>query len=85
VYLYVPGEPTPTPKAKAPPGRESAFTVWHEVVLQPGEQYTLAPQTLHWFQGGDQGAIVSEFSTTSRDEADIFTDPQIKRLPEIQE
>lgn len=84
VYLYVPGEPTPNPKAQVPPGRESTYTVWHEIVLQPGDQYTLAPETLHWFQAGEKGAIVSEFSTASRDEADIFTDPDIMRLPEIQ-
>jgi D-lyxose ketol-isomerase len=85
VYLYVPGEPTPNPKAKVPPGREPTFTAWHEIVLNPGEQYTLAPGTLHWFQGGAEGAIVSEFSTTSRDETDIFTDPEIERMPEVQD
>jgi len=85
VYLNVPGKPTPNPKAKVPPGRESTFTVWHEIVLNPGEQYTLAPGTLHWFQGGAEGAIVSEFSTTSRDESDIFTDPEIERMPEVQD
>ena len=85
MYLYVPGEPAQSPKAKVPQGRESAFTVWHEVILQPGDQYTLEPETLHWFQGGPKGAIVSEFSTTSRDESDFFTDPEIKRLPEIQD
>ena len=83
VYLYVPGEPTANPKATAPPGREHVYTVWHEVMLRPGEQYTLLPNTLHWFQGGPEGAIVSEFSTRSRDEADIFTDPDIKRAPEV--
>ena len=30
-----------------------------------------------------QGAIISEFSTRSTDEQDIFTDPRIKRMPEI--
>ena len=50
-----------------------------EVVLQPGEQYTIPPDTLHWFQAGDEGAIVTEFSTRSRDELDVFTDPQIVR------
>jgi D-lyxose ketol-isomerase len=29
--------------------------------------------------------VVSEFSTTSRDELDIFTDPRIRRLPEVEE
>ncbi|MEI6132545.1 MAG: D-lyxose/D-mannose family sugar isomerase [Bacillota bacterium] len=79
VYLYVEGTPTEGPRAKAPRGREAAYTVWHEVHLLPGEQYTLSPNTLHWFQAGPHGAIVSEFSTRSRDDADIFTDKQIKR------
>jgi D-lyxose ketol-isomerase len=50
-----------------------------EIVLRPGEQYTIPTDTLHWFQAGDEGAIVSEFSTQSRDETDIFTDPRIRR------
>ncbi len=83
VYLYVPGDPTPNPCAKAPAGREEWYTVWHEIVLNPGDQYTLFPNTLHWFQAGPEGAVVSEFSTRSRDEADIFTDPEIQRVPEI--
>ena len=40
--------------------------------------------TLHWFQAVDEGAIVSEFSTRSRDEFDIFTDPRIRRATIIQ-
>ncbi|WP_094546273.1 D-lyxose/D-mannose family sugar isomerase [Petroclostridium xylanilyticum] len=85
VYLYVEGEPTSNPTAKPPKGREHTYTVWHEIVLNPGEQYTLKPNTLHWFQAGQEGAVVSEFSTKSRDEADIFTDPDIKRIPVIEE
>jgi D-lyxose ketol-isomerase len=79
VYLYVPGKPTSTPKAIVPLKYVRNFTVWHEVILQPGDQYTLPPNMLHWFQGGDDGAVVSEFSTRSRDETDIFTDSKIKR------
>ena len=45
----------------------------------PGDQFTIPPDTLHWFQAGDEGAIVSEFSTRSRDEHDVFTDPRIVR------
>ncbi|MCU0513665.1 MAG: D-lyxose/D-mannose family sugar isomerase [Anaerolineae bacterium] len=85
VYLYVSGDPTPNPKATPPAKRASTYTVWHEIILRPGEQYTIAPQTWHWFQGGPQGAIVSEFSTRSVDEGDLFTDPEIKRIPEILE
>lgn len=79
VFLYVEGEPTSNPQARPPKGREATYTVWHEVVLRPGDQYTLKPNTKHWFQGGDEGAVVSEFSTRSRDEYDLFTDPEIRR------
>ena len=85
IYLYVPGEPVKNPKGKIPEDKKNYFTVWHEIILNPGEQYTLDADTLHWFQAGSKGAIVSEFSTRSRDEADIWTDPEIKRIPEIEE
>ena len=83
VWLYVEGEPTPDMKARVPTGSEPYYTVFHEIELNPGQQYTIPPNTLHWFQAGDEGAIVSEFSSTSRDEFDIFTDPRIERLPQI--
>jgi len=79
VYLYVPGEATPNPKCKPPKGSEEYYTMWHEVVLRPGEQYTIYPDTMHWFQAGDEGAIVSEFSTKSTDELDVFSDPRLVR------
>jgi len=85
VYLYVPGEETQNPHCKPPKAVPGAYTVFHEIVLKPGDQYTLHPNTLHWFQAGPEGAIVSEFSTKSRDEADIFSDPDIKRIPEVEE
>lgn len=84
VYLYVEGEPAASIMAEIPAGREDTYTVFHEIILRPGDQYTLMPNTRHWFQAGDQGAVVSEFSTTSRDEADIFTDSAIQRSVKIQ-
>ena len=78
-YLYVPGKPTANPKAKPPASRQKYFTVFHEVVLKPGQQYTLKPNTWHWFQAGSKGAVVSEFSTTSTDQYDEFRDPDIPR------
>ena len=81
VYIYVPGKPTQKPNCKPPAGAEDYYTVWHEIILKPGEQYTLMPDTLHWFQAGKDGAIISEFSTKSVDSADIFTDPNIVREP----
>ena len=78
------------PPVGAEPGKEETFrcrqgsVVLHvagedEIVLTPGEQFTIEPDTLHWFQAGGEGAVVSEFSTRSRDEYDVFSDPQIVR------
>jgi D-lyxose ketol-isomerase len=81
VYVYTEGEPTPHPHARVP--ADGTFTAWREIVLRPGDQYTVPPDTLHWFQAGDEGAIVSEFSTRSRDDLDIFSDPRIERATRL--
>ena len=82
VYLYVKGEKnTDSIKAKLP---KSDVTVFHEIVLKPGEQHTIMPETLHWFQAGPDGAVISEFSTRSTDETDIFTDKAIVRETKIE-
>jgi D-lyxose ketol-isomerase len=78
------------PPVDGEPGKEETFRVRRgavqlhvdgagDIALAPGEQYTVPPDTLHSFQAGAEGAIVSEFSTTSRDGLDVFTDPQIVR------
>ena len=85
VWLYVEGVAAVNLKADVPTGSESYYTVRHEIELHPGDQYTIPPNTLHWFQAGEKGAIVSEFSSTSRDEFDVFSDPRIRRLPEVVE
>jgi D-lyxose ketol-isomerase len=91
--VLFPGQTCPEhrhPPIDGAPGKEETFrcrtgTVHlhieglDEIVLQPGEQWTIPPDTLHWFRGGSDGAIVSEFSTQSRDEYDVFTDPKIIR------
>ena len=83
VYLYVEGKKSENIKAKKFWKTSAEVSVFHEIELNPGEQYTIFPNTKHWFQAGENGAVVSEFSTTSSDEFDIFTDERIKRLPEI--
>jgi len=83
VWLCCEGEPAAERRARVPRGSEPHYTVFHEVELNPGQQYTISPNTRHWFQAGDEGAIVSEFSSTSRDESDIFTDPRITRTTEV--
>ena len=91
LVLY-PGQTCPEhlhPPFEGTPGKEETFRcrrglvrLWvagEEIVLAPGEQHTIPPNTLHSFQAGPEGAVVSEFSTTSRDELDVFTDPAVQR------
>jgi D-lyxose ketol-isomerase len=84
VLLYVEGNPAEHISAKIPAGKENSFTVKHEIILNAGDQFTLRPGLLHWFQSGPEGAVVSEFSTKSSDEYDVFTDQEIKRIPEVE-
>ena len=83
VYLYVSGEGKREDVQAVIP--RSDVTVFHEIVLNPGEQYTIMPETLHWFSAGDEGAVISEFSTRSTDETDVFTDKNIVRAAVIEE
>ena len=82
VYLHIEGgESTPNPRAHPARLERGFYTAGREIVLLPGEQFTVPPNTRHWFQAGPDGAVVSEFSTQSRDDLDIFTDPEISRIP----
>ena len=91
LVLY-PGQTCPEhrhPPFDGMPGKEETFRCrsglvhlnvdGEEIVLRPGEQHTIPPDTLHWFRAGEEGAVVSEFSSTSRDDLDLFTDPAIRR------
>src|SRR4030042_5600193 len=82
-YLYIQGEPTPNPKANVPEKYKKFLNIWKEIILRPGDQYTLPPNSLHWFQAGDKGAILSEFSSKSMAETDVWTDSRLRRLPKI--
>ncbi len=82
VWLYVEGKKSEQIQAEIPEKSADYYTVFHEIELNPGDQYTIAPGTWHWFQGGDEGAVVSEFSSPSYDEFDVFTDPNVRRVAE---
>ncbi len=96
LVLY-PGQTCPEhrhPPFDGTPGKEETFrcrrgsveldVAGERLVLRPGDQVTIPPDTLHWFRAGDEGAVVSEFSSTSRDELDVFTDPRIVRAPVVE-
>jgi D-lyxose ketol-isomerase len=95
LVLY-PGQTCPEhrhPPFDGTPGKEETFrcrrgTVelnveGETIMLGPGDQYTIPPDTRHWFKAGAEGAVVSEFSSTSRDDLDVFTDPAIERAPQV--
>jgi D-lyxose ketol-isomerase len=90
--VLMPGQTCPEhrhPPFDGGPGKEETFRCragsvllnvdGRELDLEPGGQFTIPPDTLHWFRAGPDGAVVTEFSSTSRDELDIFTDPAIER------
>jgi D-lyxose ketol-isomerase len=95
--VLFPGQACPEhrhPPFEGGPGKEETFrcrageVVLHvegagEIVLRPGEPHTIPPDTLHWFRAGPDGAVVTEFSSASRDELDVFTDPRIERSTRV--
>ncbi|MDD3706256.1 MAG: D-lyxose/D-mannose family sugar isomerase [Clostridiaceae bacterium] len=85
VYLYVSGEPTENIKAKVPKKSAEYYTVYHQITMRPGEQVILNPGVIHWFQSGPEGAVIDDYSTCARDILDGFTDPNVKRITEIEE
>jgi D-lyxose ketol-isomerase len=91
LVLY-PGQTCPEhrhPPFGGNPGKEETFrcrrgfvqlrVAGEEIDLAPGEQHTIPPDTLHSFRAGPDGAIVTEFSSASRDDLDVFTDPAVER------
>lgn len=84
-YLYVPGPPTAERKVTPPVNRRRYCTVWHEISLLPGYQHICPPNTWHWFQASDRGAVIWSISSKVTDAADEFYDPQVVRIPSIEE
>ena len=95
LVLY-PGQSCPEhrhPPFDGTPGKEETFrcrrgsvtlvVAGEAIALRPGDQFTIAPDTLHSFTAGPDGAVISEFSSTSRDDLDVFTDPEIRRAPVV--
>jgi D-lyxose ketol-isomerase len=68
-----------------PKGKEKYYTLRHEIIMKPGDQLIFEPETKHWFQSGQEGAVLYSFSTTVRDTLDKFTDPNVVRVTKIVE
>lgn len=95
--VLFPGQACPEhlhPPFESDPGKMETFRCrWGEVtvraggqaiVLHPGMQFTIPPGTVHSFSAGPEGAVISEFSSASRDEFDVFPDNRIRRVTVIE-
>ena len=91
LVLY-PGQTCPEyrhPPFAGTPGKEETFRCRRgsvrlrvdglELELAPGEQYTIPPDTLHLLHGRPGRRCRLEFSSASRDELDVLTDPEVER------
>jgi D-lyxose ketol-isomerase len=81
--FYIPGEGE-IKEGFIPQGQEDVYTLTNEIIMKPGDQLILPPGTKHWFQAGNEGAVMYSFSTCVRDGFDKFTDPKIVRATKIQ-
>ena len=84
VYLYTDTDKNAKKEDIHIPLPPTDVSVFDETIPLPGEQFTIMPETLHWFAAGEEGAVISEFSTRSTDETDWFTDPRLIRAPEVE-
>ncbi len=78
LYFYIPGENN-IKRGFIVQGKDDCYTMRNEVVMDPGDQLVLPAGTKHWFQAGENGAVMYSFSTTVTDLKDQFTDPNIVR------
>jgi D-lyxose ketol-isomerase len=83
--LYLPGEATSHPAYPPPSSRAACITARREARLTPGVGCHLDANTAHSVVAGPDGLVLLEFSLTSRDPLDIYTDPAVRRITEIRD
>ncbi|MEM9659282.1 MAG: hypothetical protein AAF961_13065, partial [Planctomycetota bacterium] len=78
--VYVPGPPN-NPAIRIPAGKDACYRVRHEVVLNQGDQYTIDPNLVHWFQAGPEGAVTLTVQNRVDETKNLFTDPMSTGCP----
>lgn len=78
--IFIKGEEN-NPDILIPAGKEEYYTARHEIVLNPGEQYSVQPQGEHWFQGGDEGGVGIIFQNRVDETKNMFYDPASSGCP----
>jgi len=73
--VYIRGKAS-NPDIRIPMGKNSYYTAGQEIILNPGEQYTVPPDIEHWFQGGPEGSVNICFQNRVDETKNRFWDPQ---------
>ena len=70
-------------KARIPQGKEDVYTARHEDVMKLCDSVFIPAGVKHWFQAGEDGAVILSISSTAHDAFDPFTDPAVSRVTVI--
>ena len=78
--VYIRGKAS-NPDMLIPAGKDPFYTARQEIVLNPGEQYTVPPGIEHWFQGGPDGSVNICFQNRVDENQNRFWDPKSSGCP----
>jgi len=76
VYLYLEGPPAEQPSCWPAKAGRCAYTVWHEVILRPGGQHLVPPNTLGFWTTQSESPFSDALSKTPKSVVStILTEP----------
>ena len=78
--VYIRGKSS-NPDMLVPAGKDPFYTARQEILLNPGEQYTVPPGIEHWFQGGPEGSVNICFQNRVDENQNRFWDPKSSGCP----
>lgn len=73
--IYVEGECNNS-KIIIPKNKNSYYSARHEIALEKGEQFSIPPNIMHWFQAGSEGSVNLAFQNRVDENQNIFYDPE---------
>lgn len=73
--VYIEGEEN-NPNILFPEGKAEYYSARHEIRLKINEQYSVPPNTKHWFQAGEEGSVNIAFQNRVNEDYNIFYDPK---------
>lgn len=64
-----------------PAGKDAYYTARKEIILPENKQFSVPPNTAHWFQAGPDGAVVIAFQNRVNEDHNVFYDPKSDGCP----